>query len=92
MCDFEDEYWEAVRERLESPTWYRSDETIIENDCIYIDDDEEELESLYGCGIGELMEGDLLEILDRYPEARERKITSAGWNPRQHSIDYTYQY
>lgn len=86
----EDAYWERVRERMENPLrppeWKPEPET----DWLFLDEEEGDLVSEYGCGMSELCEGDLFDILDRFIKTGQEWL-SAVWDDGVCGIRYSYQ-
>lgn len=82
----EDEYWERVRERLEAPSRYYEPEPV--RDSLYLDDELDLLEEKYGCGMAELPEGDLLDLVE---EKTGICADGARWDGRFECIEYTYE-
>lgn len=81
----EDEYWERLRERMETPSSLWDPEP--ERGTLFLDEELDDLEERYSCGMGELGECDLLEIVEEhtgiYPEAAE-------WDKWFECISYKY--
>ena len=87
----EDEYWERRREEYENPKafrrkslWDDEEEPYYESGCLYLDEEVEEIEEKNGCGMSELYEDDLLDILMKQGIEAE----SATWDDGSCSIDY----
>ena len=64
----EDEYWERRREEFENPPrrrsqWDDEEPPPLREDYLFLDEEQEELESKYGCPMVELDEDELLEIV-----------------------------
>lgn len=85
----EDAYWEAVRERMENPRRPPDWEPEPESDCLYLDDELDDIEAEYGCKLTELREVDIMGILDRFLKDG-REWLSAVWDEAMCGIQYTY--
>lgn len=90
----EDAYWERVREERENPRrgrhgWEEDEEPPKpESDTLFLDEEIEELENRYGCGMKELYEGDLIEIVEEFKNIIP---ITAEWNEQWQGIDYKYR-
>ena len=67
----EDEYWERRREEFENPPrrrsqWDDEEPPPLREDYLFLDEEQEELESKYGCPMVELDEDELLEIVEQF--------------------------
>lgn len=79
----EDRYWENVRESLEAedPGPHKV------QDSLYLDELHEEIESSYGYQVGELYEGDLIEIVEQYTKIIPEE---ASYDRRYDCIRFAY--
>lgn len=84
----EDAYWERRREEYENPKHVPDWKPEPEREWLFLDDELDDLEEEYGCGLHELPEGDLSEIVEKmtgiYPE-------TAKYDPRMYGIEYEYE-
>lgn len=67
----EDEYWERRREEYENPPrrrsqWDDEEPPPLREDYLFLDEEQEELESKYGCPMVELDEDELFEIVEQF--------------------------
>lgn len=88
----EDEYWERRREEFENPPRRRSqwddEEPPLREDYLFLDEEQEELESKYGCPMVELDEDELFEIVEQFVKLTPE---SAKWEENMQGIKYKYQ-
>ena len=87
----EDGYWENYREEYEHGFRPRSEwdamdaEPEYEEDWLFLDEEQEELEKKYGYPMDDLDEDDLLEIVEKFLKV---KAESAKWDGSMIGIKY----
>lgn len=86
----EDKHWECLREKLENPKISKYDvwgEVVCKKGSMFLYEEAEEVEKIWGYPIEELYEGDLIEIVEKYKGV---EADSAKWNKEKECIEYQY--
>ncbi len=85
----EDAYWERVREEYEKPHIRTLDEgPFYEYEFLPLEGQIDDIEDIAGCSMGELLEGDLLDIVANLLHVA---AISARWDEQYGGIEYKYE-